>query len=134
MSQGAAQTPTPTPTPPAQELNAAGEVVFRIKAETGNQPWNTAADPIRLKKGQTLRVFNDDNANHTIHTNSTRNGYPNHGCTNRANARNIGQDGVACQFGENIQSGMLPDSQIHDHFTWVRGSTATGMVYILIED
>ena len=43
-------------------------VVFRIKAGTGRGPWNDAANPIRIRVGQTLEVHNDDTIQHWIHT------------------------------------------------------------------
>lgn len=122
---------------PDQELNAAGEVVFRIAAGTGNNPWNTPENPILIKPGQVLRIYNDDSAQHTIHTNSQRGGLPVHGCGNFFNTRNIGNNGIACRFGNNISAnligpdGMLDDNEIHDHFTWSRGS-GRGMVYIKV--
>lgn len=119
------------PEQPKQEVNAAGEVVFRIKAGTGNGAWNSPDNPIVIQPGQTLRIYNDDAAQHTIHTNSQRGGYPVHGCGNFFNTRNIGPQGIACKFGNEIQQGMLPDSEIHDHFTWRRGA-GTGQVYIKV--
>lgn len=44
-------------------------VVFRIKAGTDRGPWNDAANPIRIRVGQTLEIFNDDSIQHWIHTN-----------------------------------------------------------------
>jgi hypothetical protein len=126
------QQPT-TPLPPAQELNAQGEVVFRIAAGTGTGSWNTIENPIILKANQTLRVFNDDNASHTVHTNSQNGGMPVHGCTNQFNTRNIGAQGVACNF-TNVNEGMISEAQLHDHFTWQENQQGTGRgaVYIMV--
>lgn len=41
---------------------------FHITATTGARPWNTPAGMIRLKVGKTLRIFNDDNSIHQLHT------------------------------------------------------------------
>ncbi len=62
-----APTPSPTPAPntPPQDPNV---VVFRIKAGTGNQPWNTADTMVTVKVGQTLRIVNDDTVTHRLHT------------------------------------------------------------------
>jgi hypothetical protein len=43
-------------------------VEFHIKAGTGEGPWNTLANPIKVKVGQTLRFINDDNVYHWQHT------------------------------------------------------------------
>lgn len=43
-------------------------VEFRIKAGTGNAGWNTQAEIINAKIGQTVRVFNDDTVIHRMHT------------------------------------------------------------------
>lgn len=43
-------------------------VVFRIKAGTGNGGWNNQNDIINAEIGQTIRVFNDDNVIHRLHT------------------------------------------------------------------
>jgi hypothetical protein len=62
-----APTPAPAPAPntPPQDPNV---VVFRIKAGTGNQPWNTADTMVTVKVGQTLRIVNDDTVTHRLHT------------------------------------------------------------------
>jgi hypothetical protein len=43
-------------------------VEFRIKAGTGSGGWNTQAEMINAKVGQTIRVFNDDTIVHRLHT------------------------------------------------------------------
>lgn len=118
-------------TKPAQEVNDAGEVVFRIKEGTGTGNWNTKDNPIRIKPGQTLRVFNDDSRSHTIHTNSFSDGaLPRHGCERAFQLSNIPDQGVACKFGTNLQPGLLDSDEIHDHFTWQAGSDDRGIVFI----
>jgi|GEM_PF-1571234 len=72
--------PTPTPTPSTSPTNPPpnGNIVeFRIKAGTGNGPWNDAATTIRLKVGQTLRIINDDSVVHQLHTNGAPCGHGN---------------------------------------------------------
>jgi hypothetical protein len=44
-------------------------VEFRIKAGTGQGPWNTQQTPIVAKVGQTIRLINDDSIQHQLHTN-----------------------------------------------------------------
>lgn len=41
---------------------------FRIAPGTGANPWNTAASPVVVFVGQTLRVCNDDSVNHQLTT------------------------------------------------------------------
>ena len=64
-----APTPTPAPAPdvvvPTQDPNI---VEFHIKAGTGKSPWNTAAETVIVKVGQTLRLINDDSVTHRLHT------------------------------------------------------------------
>lgn len=60
-----APAPAPAPTTPPQDPNI---VEFRIKAGTGNQPWNTADSMVTVKVGQTLRIVNDDTVTHRLHT------------------------------------------------------------------
>lgn len=46
-----------------------GEIVeFHIKKGTGRGPWNTRATMVNVKIGQTLRIINDDDIPHTLHT------------------------------------------------------------------
>lgn len=45
-----------------------GVVEFRIRAGTGDQPWNTRETMIVATVGDTLRVFNDDSVAHRLHT------------------------------------------------------------------
>lgn len=61
--------PTPTPadvppgaTPPPSVPMPGGPklVVFHIVQGTGDGPWNTVANPVVAKVGDTLRVYNDD--------------------------------------------------------------------------
>lgn len=51
-------------------------VVFHIKPGTGNGPWNDAANPIKVKVGQTLEVHNDDSVPHQFHTIGMPFGHP----------------------------------------------------------
>ena len=117
-----------------QTLNEAGEVVFRIPAGTGQGSWNTADNPIIIKPNQVLRLYNDDSTPHTVHTNSTRGGLPVHGCGRFFNTRNIGPQGVACQFG-NVKPGPISEAALHDHFTWSARAQGTGrgVVYITVK-
>ena len=43
-------------------------VVFRIAAGTNSSPWNSSASPVIVNVGQTMRVCNDDNVAHQMHT------------------------------------------------------------------
>ena len=45
-------------------------VTFRIPMGTGNGAWNMKNAPISLSVGDTLRIFNDDNVRHVLHTNN----------------------------------------------------------------
>lgn len=49
---------------------------FRIAPGTGANPWNTAASPVVVFVGQTLRVCNDDSVNHQLTTGGS-------GCANQ---------------------------------------------------
>ena len=57
--------PTPEPTPAPN----ATMVTFRIPAGTARGAWNTLANPVQVKIGQTLRIYNDDSIVHRLHTN-----------------------------------------------------------------
>ena len=48
-----------------------GVVEFRIKAGTGRGNWNSEAEKVQIKVGQTLKVINDDSVSHQLHTNGT---------------------------------------------------------------
>lgn len=51
----------------------AGEIVeFHIPAGTGLKPWNTPDTEVKVRVGQTLRIFNDDTIVHRLHTNDDR--------------------------------------------------------------
>ena len=69
----ATETSTPAAATPAAAAQPApadsSTVVFRIRAGTGTGAWNDAANPIRVKVGQTLEVHNDDSRGHWFHTN-----------------------------------------------------------------
>lgn len=43
-------------------------VTFSIPAGTGNKPWNTAANPVVVFRGQILRITNNDSMVHRLHT------------------------------------------------------------------
>lgn len=43
-------------------------VDFHIPAGTGENPWNTLAHPVVVHIGQTLRLHNDDDIDHWLHT------------------------------------------------------------------
>ena len=43
-------------------------VEFRIKAGTGLKAWNEAGSPVRVKVGDILRIINDDDISHFLHT------------------------------------------------------------------
>lgn len=47
----------------------AAVVEFHIAAGTGSNSWNTENSPVVAKSGDTVRIFNDDNINHRLHTN-----------------------------------------------------------------
>lgn len=69
VKAGASPQPTPppggTPDPATPDPD---RVIFRIRAGTGTNPWNTAASPVVIFKGQTLRLFNDDTVPHRLVT------------------------------------------------------------------
>ena len=50
------------------DANADDVVEFHIVKGTGNKPWNTKETAVEVKVGQTLRIINDDNAPHYLHT------------------------------------------------------------------
>jgi len=43
-------------------------VEFHIAKGTGSGPWNTRATMVTVKVGQVLRVINDDDVEHLLHT------------------------------------------------------------------
>jgi hypothetical protein len=91
----------------SSEISQSGDVVeFRIKAGTGNGAWNTAANPIRLKVGQELRVTNDDSIQHFIHTNGAPFFHPFAGI-------NPGET-----KSYRMQSKFTGGSAVHDHNTY----------------
>jgi hypothetical protein len=59
----------PSANPPPSAGAASNIVEFRIAAGTGAGEWNTKANPVVVKAGQTIRIINDDNTQHVLHTN-----------------------------------------------------------------
>ncbi|MBM4250787.1 MAG: hypothetical protein FJ146_02340 [Deltaproteobacteria bacterium] len=57
----------PPPSTPATNTQP-NVVEFKIKAGTGNGPWNDAATTINLKVGQSLKITNEDTVDHLLHT------------------------------------------------------------------
>lgn len=53
----------PTPTP----IQGTANVAFSIKAGTGTNPYNTAAQEVEFYVGQTLRITNNDTIEHQLH-------------------------------------------------------------------
>jgi predicted CopG family antitoxin len=49
-------------------VNQPGLVTFHIAHGTGDGPWNTQATAIRVRVGDTLRIVNDDDVGHLLHT------------------------------------------------------------------
>lgn len=50
-------------------VRAADDVVeFHIAKGTGKNPWNTRETVVEVKVGQTLRLINDDDITHYLHT------------------------------------------------------------------
>jgi plastocyanin len=94
---------------------AAESVVdFHIAAGTGTAPWNTLANPIVVKIGQTLRFHNDDSIAHELHTA----GSP---CPHGTRAFNPGET-YDCVISSAHEAG---EADIWDH---IQGSDA--MIYI----
>jgi len=50
---------------PAQPIAV---IEFHIPAGTGSNPWNTRDTAVKGVVGQTLRIYNDDNVPHRLHT------------------------------------------------------------------
>jgi hypothetical protein len=105
--------PTPLPKLPV-EMDPAAEgdpniVVFRIKAGTGTSPWNSKSEMLSLRRGQTLRLVNDDSVNHRLHTN----GAP---CQHGTNFAPGGQ--FDCELDANFDPGTK--SPLYDHIAGVR--------------
>lgn len=90
---------TPTPVTPPRDPNI---VEFRIKAGTGNGGWNTQAEMIEVKVGQTIRIYNDDTIVHRLHT-----------------------GGRPCPHGQNIPVGGTADCVVTQTFD----STTSNAVY-----
>jgi len=49
-------------------VDPAARIEFHIPAGTGQGPWNTRDQAVMGVVGQTLRIYNDDNINHRLHT------------------------------------------------------------------
>jgi hypothetical protein len=61
---------TTTSTRAQAQFPESDEIVeFHIPAGTGDKAWNTLANPIMVKRGQILRLINDDSIEHFLHTN-----------------------------------------------------------------
>lgn len=43
-------------------------IEFHVKDGTDGNDWNTAEDPVLIKNGQRLIIFNDDTRTHQLHT------------------------------------------------------------------
>jgi len=70
ISPNALGTPvTASTTLPPSTVQNGNIVEFRIKAGTGNGPWNDEASRINVKVGQELHIVNDDDRTHLMHTN-----------------------------------------------------------------
>jgi hypothetical protein len=88
-----APTPAPTATPAPTPGGDPNVVIFRIKAGTGTSSWNTAAEMVNVKVGQTLRLVNDDTVTHRLHTN-----------------------GAPCPHGSNFAPGASFDCKVTKEF------------------
>lgn len=80
---------TTTPPVPPVVVKDPNIVEFHIKAGTGAKPWNTAAETVTVKIGQTLRLINDDTITHRLHT-----------------------GGAPCPHGENFAAGKTFDCKV----------------------
>jgi hypothetical protein len=78
--------PAEKPAEPPKDPNI---VEFRIAAGTGNGAWNTKAETVMAKVGQTVRIINDDSVTHRLHTN-----------------------GAPCPHGPNIPAGTSFDCKV----------------------
>ena len=67
---GAPVVPASNPSEAASQTNS-NVVAFHIRSGTGRGAWNEATQPITLKVGQKLQVYNDDSVMHWIHTNGS---------------------------------------------------------------
>lgn len=74
------QLPGPSPAPneppvnpdPHSPPNAGPEtIVFRIAAGTGSNAWNSRDTTLVARRGDTLRIVNDDTVSHQLHTTGT---------------------------------------------------------------
>ncbi len=86
-------TSTASQTPTDGHDQTIGVKEFHIKAGTGQGAWNTAAAPIHVRVGDTLRIVNDDTVGHQLHTN-----------------------GRPCQHGQFIQPGGSGDCVVGTTF------------------
>lgn len=83
-------------------------VIFRIKAGTGSGEWNEKSSPVLARAGQTIRIINDDDTGHVLHTN----GQPcPHGDTSRKVAKGEHYD---CSLAAGTPSGT--EYLLWDHF------------------
>ena len=99
----------PATTPTVTVNQNPGVIEFRIAAGTGQNPWNTKANPVQIKLpatgSVTLRIINDDTTPHVLHT-----------------------DGVPCphgNIGAPLKKGDKYDCVIRKAFD----STAGGVLY-----
>lgn len=57
----------------AEDLEDTSEIIeFHIPPETGLNPWNTPDTAVNVRVGQTLRIINDDDIVHRLHTNDDK--------------------------------------------------------------
>jgi hypothetical protein len=98
------------------ELQADGKtVIYRIPKGTGGNDWNPREKPIRVKRGWTLRLVDEDSGSHWLHTN----GQP---CPHAFEA--IG-DGYDCPISMNAPVGVISGTFEHNV-----AANGLGRVYI----
>jgi hypothetical protein len=94
-------------------------VVYRIPDGTGGNDWNDKTKPIRVKRGMTLRLIDDDKSTvagpHWLHT---------YGQPCQHGTREIGT-GFDCVIGPRAPLGVVPGVAEHNIFN--------GIGYLYIE-
>ena len=90
--------------------DGSGGATFHIQPGTGSGPWNSAANPITMRVGEKLTVYNDDSVDHWIHTNGAPFFHPFQGIP----------PGESRTYTANSAYNSGP---LHDHLTY-------GMIYL----
>lgn len=83
-----------------------GVVTFHIPAGTDAQAWNSQANPVTARVGDTLRIFNDDAVAHRPHTD---------GSAPFAHPESDIQPGASADYALTAPFASVPGNTLYDH-------------------